>query len=680
MNYKQKLISLITSAIVASSSFQAQALTELTPPSQYKKVSQQLVEILEGVHYNKTPIDDAVSAIAFDEFINSLDPTKSFFLAEDIDNLSQYRLQFDDAIKSSDPAMAYTIYNLYQKRVEARLTKTIEQLPELVSAFDYTKDEYFNADPDDAVWQQNDKALDELWRKRIKHRTLTLRLDKRSDEDIVTSLTKRYKNQLKQLEQTDSVDVYQTFANSLASALDPHTSYFAPRASESFNINMRLSLEGIGAVLQQEDDYTQVVRIVPAGPADKQGELAPNDKIVAVGQESGEMVDVVGMRLDDVVSMIRGERDSKVRLEIIPAKGDGQTHKTITIVRDKVKLEDQSAKKEIVTIERQGQEFKIGVIKLPTFYSDFAALQAGDADYKSSTRDTKKLIEELKEEGIHALVLDLRNNGGGSLQEANALMGLFIPSGPVVQIKDAGGRVSTLGDRDKGLAYSGPMAVMINRMSASASEIVAGAIQDYGRGLVLGGQSFGKGTVQVLQNVDQGQVKITQAKFYRVSGESTQHKGVMPDIEFPSFLNKDVVGESALDNPLPWDKIHETRYPVYWQIPDFIPELDLRHKDRLQRNPDFIALADQIDHIKKQEDRFKALTLNEEKRLKQIEENKQIELDRENTRRKALGLETVASLDDINEEDNDQDIYTEEAAQILLDFIGINQRQAANSK
>lgn len=673
MNYKQRLVSLIASTILASS--QLQALTELTPPEQYKKVSQQLVEILEGVHYNKTSINDDISTLAFDEFINSLDPTKSFFLAADIKNLSQYRLKFDDAIKNGDSTIAYTIYNLYQKRVDTRLNKIINQLPELVGSFDYSKDEYFNADPDDAVWQENNKQLDELWRKRIKHRTLTLRLDKRSEDEIITSLTKRYKNQLKQLDQTDNVDVYQTFANSLASALDPHTSYFAPRASESFNINMRLSLEGIGAVLQQEDDYTQVVRIVPAGPADKQGELSPNDKIVAVGQETGEMVDVVGMRLDDVVGMIRGERDSKVRLEIIPAKGDGQTHKTITIVREKVKLEDQSAKKEVVTIDRQGQEFKIGVIKLPTFYSDFAALQAGDADYKSSTRDTKKLIDELKEEGIHALILDLRNNGGGSLQEANALMGLFIPSGPVVQIKDAVGRVSTLGDRDKGLAYSGPMAVLINRMSASASEIVAGAIQDYGRGLVLGGQSFGKGTVQVLQNVDKGQVKITQAKFYRVSGESTQHKGVMPDIEFPSFLNKEVVGESALDNPLPWDKIHETRYPVYWNIPEFVPELDLRHKDRLERNPDFIALADQIAQIKKQEDRFKAITLNEKKRIQQIDENKKIELDRENTRRKALGLETIASLDDI--EENETDIYSEEAAEILLDFIGINQRQAS---
>lgn len=676
MNYKTLLISLITSCVFASPSLHA--LTDLTPPAQYKKVSKQLVEILEGIHYNKTPIDDRISQIAFDEFLNSLDPTKSFFFAQDIKELEKYRLQFDDAMNSGNTEIAYDIYNLYQKRVEARLNKVISALPDLVASFDYTKDEYFNADPDDAVWQNTEEALSEIWRKRIKHRALTLRLDKKTNEEIESSLVKRYKNQLKQLEQTDSVDVYQTFANSLASALDPHTSYFAPRASESFNINMSLSLEGIGAVLQQEDDYTQVVRIVPAGPADKQGELAPNDKIVAVGQETGEMVDVVGMRLDDVVGMIRGERDTKVRLEIIPAKGDGQSHKTITILREKVKLEDQSAKKEIVEIERQGQTFKIGVIQLPTFYSDFAALQAGDADYKSSTRDTKKLIEELKEEGIHALVLDLRNNGGGSLQEANSLMGLFIPAGPVVQIKDAVGRVSTLGDRDKGLAYSGPMAVMINRMSASASEIVAGAIQDYGRGLVLGGQSFGKGTVQILQNVDQGQVKITQAKFYRVSGESTQHKGVMPDIAFPSFLNPDVVGESALDNPLPWDQIKETRYPVYWNIPEFVPELDLRHQDRMAKNPNFVALTDQIQQIKQQENRLKAITLNEEKRVKQLDENKQMELDRENTRRKALGLETVASLDDI--EEDDEDIYSEEAAQILLDFIAINQRQAANSK
>jgi len=439
---------------------------------------------------------------------------------------------------------------------------------------------------------------------------------------------------------------------------------------------MSLSLEGIGAVLQQEDEHTQVVRIVPAGPADKQGELAPKDKIVAVGQEGKEMIDVVGMRLDDVVDMIRGERETKVRLEIIPAKEGGHAHKTITIIREKVKLEDQSAKKEIVEIERQGQTFKIGIIQLPTFYSDFAAIQAGESNYKSSTRDTKQLISELQEEGIHALILDLRNNGGGSLQEANALTGLFIPTGPVVQIKDSSGRVSTLGDQDKEIAYSGPMAVMINRMSASASEIVAGAIQDYGRGLILGGQTFGKGTVQILQNVDQGQVKITQAKFYRVSGESTQHKGVMPDITFPSFLNPDIVGESALDNPLPWDKISETRYPVYWHIPGFIPELAERHDARLEKNPNFVALSDQLAQIKKQSDNFKAIPLNEKKRTQQIEENKQRELARENIRREALGLITVESLDDIENDEEQDDIYSKEAAEILLDFIAMNQRLA----
>lgn len=676
MNRKKFLTPLLTGFIFAST--QSLAFTELAPPVEYKKVSKQLVHILEGVHYNKTKVDDRVSFAAFNEYLDSLDPTKSFFLAADIRELEQYKFQFDDALRSGDSSVAYNIYNLYQQRVETRLNKIISSLPDLISSFDYTKEEYFNADPDEAAWSETETELNELWRKRIKNRVLTLRLNEQTDEEIETSLSKRYKNQLKQIEQTNNIDVYQIFANSIAAALDPHTSYFAPRASETFNINMSLSLEGIGAVLQQEDEYTQVVRIVPAGPADKQGELAPNDKIVAVGQEGEEMVDVVGMRLDDVVDMIRGERDTKVRLEIIPAKDSAHSHKIITIVREKVKLEDQSAKKEIVEVERQGQSYKVGVIQLPTFYSDFAAIQAGERDYKSSTRDTKKLIEELQAEGVHALILDLRNNGGGSLQEANALTGLFIPSGPVVQIKDARGRISTLGDQDKSIAYNGPMAVLVNRMSASASEIVAGAIQDYGRGLILGGQTFGKGTVQVLQDVDQGQVKITQAKFYRVSGESTQHKGVVPDISFPSFLDPDVVGESALENPLPWDHIRETRYPVYWNMPQFLPELSAHHDERLKKNPDFIALNDQLEEIKQQADSIRAIPLNEAERIEQIEDREDRELQRENTRRVSLGLKPVESLDDIedDEEEDDNDVYSKEAAEILMDFIFINQRLA----
>ncbi|MGR0278562.1 carboxy terminal-processing peptidase [Marinomonas dokdonensis] len=669
MNYKRLLFCLFTGFTVATSP--AFAFQELQPSDDYIQVSKEIVEILEGTHYNKPSINDQISELAFEDYLDALDPTKSFFLQNDINALSVYKKRFDDAIKSGDTQVAYTIYNLYLKRVEERLTDLENNLSAMLEGFDYTLDESLDLDSEHYTWAKNKQEQDETWRKRLKNRALTLKLNGETPEAISEVLTSRFKNQLKRIHQTDAVDVYQIFVNSITAALDPHSSYFAPRASETFNINMSLSLEGIGAVLQMEDDYTKVVRLIPGGPASAKGELSPNDKIVGVAQEGKEMINVVGMRLDDVVDMIRGERGTTVTLEIIPSKGTGQTSKRIKIVREKVKLEDQSAKKEIVEVTRGDDTYKVGVIELPTFYSDFAAQQAGDKNYKSSTKDTKKLIEELRKEGIVALILDLRNNGGGSLQEANSLTGLFIPSGPTVQIQDQNGRITPLGDRDPKIAYSGPLAVLTNRMSASASEIVAGALQDYGRALILGGQTFGKGTVQALQEVDKGQLKITQAKFYRVSGETTQHKGVVPDIIFPSVFDTEKVGESSLDRPLPWDKIHETRYPIYWDMPSLFPILEPRHQARMAKDPDFIALNDQIAEFRENEDKYKTLSLNENTRIQINEETEKRELDRENARRAALGLEAIESVDDI--EPTDKLVYSKEAAEILLDFIAINQ-------
>ncbi len=669
MNYKRLFICLVMGAMFAVSN--AFAYIELQPLENNKKVSQQLVEILERVHYNKTTINDETSLKAFGQYLNSLDPSKSFFLQSDIDNFAIHKLEFDDALRTGKIQIAYDIYNVFLKHLDVRLRHLIETLPDTIKSFNYTKDEYLSIDVEALEWSTTEKELDEVWRKRIKNRALILKMNGQSETEIIESLTRRYKNQLKQVEQTDAMDVFQIFTNAITASLDPHTSYYAPRASETFNINMSLSLEGIGAVLQQEDDSTKVVRLVPGGPAASQSELAPNDKIIAVGQDGEKMIDVVGMRLDDVVDMIRGERDTTVNLEIIPSKGNGQTSKIISIIRKKVKLEDQSAQKHIVEIERDGTTYKIGIIKLPTFYSDFAAIQAGERNYKSSTRDTKKLIEELRKENIAGLVLDLRGNGGGSLQEANALTGLFIPSGPTVQIRDASGRVSILGDQDRSVTYSGPMAILVNRMSASASEIVAGALQDYGRSIILGGQTFGKGTVQVLQELSKGQLKITQAKFYRVSGESTQHKGVVPDISFPSLLDENSVGESALENPLPWDQIHETRYPVYWDIPSITPALTKQHKNRIKKDPNFISVIEQIDYIKERNDATKQISLKEQDRLEQQELSKQAELDRENKRRKALNLEQIESVDEITP--IDEDSFEHEAGEILLDFISLNQ-------
>ncbi|WP_425642980.1 carboxy terminal-processing peptidase [Marinomonas gallaica] len=670
MIYKRLLLSLLPCIALASGS--VSAYEKLEPPHDYDRVAQEIVATLENVHYNKTLIDDEVSEQAFENYLDALDPSRSFFLKSDVDTLSKYRNDFDDALRDGDSQVAYDIYNAYLDRAETRLEKVLAGIPEMVKSFQYTVDESLNADPDKLEWAETDAELDDYWRKRIKNRALTLKLNGESEEDIISAIERRYKSQLKQIDQTNATDVFQSFANSVTSVLDPHTTYFAPRASEAFNINMSLSLEGIGAVLQMEDDYTKVVRLIPGGPAEARKELGPNDRIIAVGQEGEPMIDVVGMRLDDVVDMIRGERGTNVILEIIPANSNTQNSKKITITREKVKLEDQSAQKKIVEVERGGETFKVGVIELPTFYSDFAAIQRGDRDYKSSTRDTKKLIEELQAEDITALILDLRNNGGGSLQEANSLTGLFIPAGPVVQIRDASGRVSILGDQDREVTYSGPMVVLVNRMSASASEIVAGALKDYGRAIIVGDQTFGKGTVQVLQEMDKGQLKITQAKFYRVSGESTQHKGVMPDINFPSLLDTNQVGESALENPLPWDKIHDTRYPVYWEFADYVDELTSLHDKRIKQDANFVALEDQINYVKDQSEHFKSISLNENTREAQREESEQKQLDRENKRRKALDLPVLENVEDI--EAPEDDVYAHEAAEVVLDFIGLYQK------
>ncbi|WP_067214633.1 carboxy terminal-processing peptidase [Marinomonas gallaica] len=670
MIYKRLLLSLLPCIALASGS--VSAYEKLEPPHDYDRVAQEIVATLENVHYNKTLIDDEVSEQAFENYLDALDPSRSFFLKSDVDTLSKYRNDFDDALRDGDSQVAYDIYNAYLDRAETRLEKVLAGIPEMVKSFQYTVDESLNADPDKLEWAETDAELDDYWRKRIKNRALTLKLNGESEEDIISAIERRYKSQLKQIDQTNATDVFQSFANSVTSVLDPHTTYFAPRASEAFNINMSLSLEGIGAVLQMEDDYTKVVRLIPGGPAEARKELGPNDRIIAVGQEGEPMIDVVGMRLDDVVDMIRGERGTNVILEIIPANSNTQNSKKITITREKVKLEDQSAQKKIVEVERGGETFKVGVIELPTFYSDFAAIQRGDRDYKSSTRDTKKLIEELQAEDITALILDLRNNGGGSLQEANSLTGLFIPAGPVVQIRDASGRVSILGDQDREVTYSGPMVVLVNRMSASASEIVAGALKDYGRAIIVGHQTFGKGTVQVLQEMDKGQLKITQAKFYRVSGESTQHKGVMPDINFPSLLDTNQVGESALENPLPWDKIHDTRYPVYWEFADYVDELTSLHDKRIKQDANFVALEDQINYVKDQSEHFKSISLNENTREAQREESEQKQLDRENKRRKALDLPVLENVEDI--EAPEDDVYAHEAAEVVLDFIGLYQK------
>ena len=634
----------------ALSSINALAIIEHSP-SQAETIVE-LVEQLEERHYAKYKYDDKLSSQHLDAYIDSLDPRKMFFLTADIADFEQYRTQLDDQSHEGQLEAAYMIYNRFQGRMEARLNKLIDTLPAMVEKMDFSVDESYAIEIDDQVWGENNEELDERWRKHLKNQVLSLKLADKEKSELASTVAKRYKNQLKRVMQHNSQDVFQIYANALTELYDPHTNYLSPRRSENFNINMSLSLEGIGAVLQLEDDYTKVARLVAKGPADKQGELQPSDKIVGVGQgESGDIEDIIGWRLDEVVELIRGPKDSTVRLEVIPAKSKAKdVRKVITIVRNKVKLEEQSAQKEILEIPTDDGQFKkVGVIDIPAFYIDFDAMRRGEKEYKSTTRDVKKLLDELVAEGVEGIVIDLRNNGGGSLQEANELTGLFIEYGPTVQIRHSSSRVWRDGKRLRTSFYEGPLVVLINRLSASASEIFAGAIQDYQRGIVVGDQSFGKGTVQTLIPLTEGQLKITESKFYRISGESTQHRGVVPDVAFPSLYDPHEIGESSLDHALNWDQINPVRHRRYNDLTQTVPQLGQLFAERSALNPDFIYLEDQVRLVQASRD-IKTLPLNEKARIALREEQEGKALAIENKRRKAKGEELLTSLDDEEDE------------------------------
>jgi carboxyl-terminal processing protease len=620
----------------------------------------ELIEQLEERHYAKLTYDDELSSQHLDNYIDSLDGGKMFFTASDLAEFEQYRNVLDDQAHDGQLEAGYAIFNRFQARLEARLEKVLEDLPGTVEAMDFTIDEVYVLNGEDRQWASNDAELDDRWRKHLKNQALSLKLAEKAQDEIAPTLEKRYQNQLKRVQQYNSQDVFQIYANAITELYDPHTNYLSPRRSENFNINMSLSLEGIGAVLQLEDEYTKVARLVAKGPADKQGELQPSDRIVAVGQgEEGALEDVIGWRLDEVVEKIRGPKDSTVRLEVIPAKAKaGDERKVITIVRNKVKLEEQSAQKEILEIPNGDDVIKVGVIDIPAFYIDFDAMRRGEKDYKSTTRDVKVLLEELQGEGIDGLVIDLRNNGGGSLQEANELTGLFIEYGPTVQIRHSSRRVWRDGKRLRSDFYEGPLVVLINRLSASASEIFAGAIQDYERGIIVGDRSFGKGTVQTLVPLTEGQLKLTESKFYRISGDSTQHRGVVPDVEFPSLYDAEEIGESSLDHALNWDQINPVRHKRYEDLGPLLPQLTSAFAGRSDANPDMIFLEEQIG-LAEEARSISVLPLNEKARIALREEQKDKALAIENKRRAAKGEDLLASLDELEEDDA---VETEEVA------------------
>ena len=565
----------------------------------------------------------------------------------------------------------------------------INEVENNLDSIDFTLDESIEIDREDAPYAQSVAELDELWRQRVKNSALSLRLAKLEPEKIEERLSKRYRNQLTQVLKTNNRDVFQSYLATVASTIDPHTSYFSPRDSENFNMSLRLSLQGIGAQLTTEDEYTKIVELIKGGPAERGNELMAGDRIIGIAQGvDGEIKDVIGLRLDDVVDQIRGEKGTVVRLSVIPADATGETQShEVSITRDTVKLEDQSAKKEVIEVSYNGSEYKVGVIKLPTFYFDFEAASAGQPDFKSSTRDVKVLLEELKAEGVEAVVMDLRDNGGGSLTEANDLVGLFIDTGNTVQIRYSGlrnGFVRAYGDGNPEVTYSGPLGVLTNRASASASEIFAGAIQDYQRGIIIGGQTFGKGTVQEIIPMNYGQVKLTRSKFYRISGASTQHRGVMPDILFPDRYSAiEEMGESNLDGALPWDTVRPVEYNTYFPIKDILGDLQAKHDDRVASDPDFIYLAEQIERSRELRERT-TLSLNEEKVRMERDENRRAEFNANNMRLflKGLPLEvweepseedldpesaTIASADE-EEEKKEEDPLLRESSFILIDM------------
>lgn len=648
-------------------------LTIIKPANHYQNENQLLTSILTRYHFKEFSINDSLSNIIFDRYLSSLDHGKNYFLAEDIESFNGFKSILDDNLIKGDVQFYYDLFNLYLKRLNERII-FIDKLLDV--EFDFTIDESYEFDRDKSDWAKDETELNELWRKRLKNDALTHKLNGKDWEFIQKTLRKRYKNYADFLNKYNSEDVFQLAMNSFTQAIDPHTNYLSPVSSDNFKIDMSLSLEGIGARLQTEDDYTKVAEIIPGGPADKSGLLKADDKIIAVAQgNDGEFEDIIGWRITDAVKLIRGTKGTTVRLQIIKAGSDlNSKPMEISLVREKVKLEDQAAKGSILEIINEDKPFKIGVIDIPKFYNDFEGNRNGDSNSKSTTKDVKKIIDSLKIENIDGLVIDLRDDGGGSLQEAIELTGLFIKDGPVVQVKNSDGNVDIATDPDPGIFYDGPLTVLVNRFSASASEIFAGAIQDYERGFVLGEQTYGKGTVQNLidlnrlsskKNNDLGQIKITIAKFYRINGGSTQNLGVVPDISYPTIIDPEDFGESSEPSALPWDEISSANFHKFSNIKKYINTLSEKHQKRIAESKDFNKLINDVEEYKINKNKT-AISLNEEIRKIEKEKEKLKELNSDNN----ATDETQILEDEVPiKNEKSKDYILDETAKILTDFI-----------
>ncbi|SDG94817.1 C-terminal processing peptidase-1. Serine peptidase. MEROPS family S41A [Vibrio xiamenensis] len=631
-------------------------LPVLAPEAQHTTASKRVTSRLTRSHYKHFDLNDDFSKHIFKRYVEMLDYNKNVFTQADIDSFKDWSVQLDDQLKAGDNQIAFDVYNLSVKRRYERFKYALSLLDNEMT---FDSDESIELDRSEEAWPKNEAELNELWRKRVKYDELNLKLTGKEWPEIKETLVKRYNNALKRLSQTHSEDVFQLYINAFARSIDPHTSYLSPRSADQFQTEMNLSLEGIGAVLQMTDDYTVIRSLVAGGPASNSKQLAEGDRIIGVGQDGEDVVDVIGWRLDDVVQLIKGPKGTKVNLQILPEGKDAKAQ-IITLVRDKIRLEDRAVKSEL--IEKDGK--KIGVLEVPSFYVGLA-------------KDTDKLITELKQKGVQGIIVDLRNNGGGALTEATALSGLFITSGPVVQVRDSYGRVNVNSDTDGKSSYDGPMTVLINRYSASASEIFAAAMQDYGRAIILGENSYGKGTVQQHRSLNHiydlfdnelGYVQYTIQKFYRINGGSTQNRGVAPDIAYPTPILPSETGESVEDNALPWDSIDKAKYQELHRNKALIAKLQTEHKARVAKDLEFHFIDQDIAKYKAEKD-DNTLSLNEKVREQQSKEADESKLSRINQRQKQQGKPTYKSLDDVPKDYQEPDAYLDESVSVMVDML-----------
>jgi carboxyl-terminal processing protease len=671
--------------------------TNIKPDEQQSLVAKEVVTLIENYNYKKIQLNDSISSLILDRYLKSLDPSKYYFLASDIKEFEQFRNSLDDDLRNGDLSAPFYIFNVYLKRYNEWIAFSLQNVK---TKFDFNSNDKYVYDREKLPWATSRTALNEIWQKRLKYEMINLQIAGTSEAKNIETLTKRYQNQKSQVAKVNNQDVFQTLMDAFTESIDPHTNYFNPTNATAFNEDMARSFDGIGARLMVENEVVKISEIIPGGPAFKSKQLNAGDRIVGVAQGNKEFEDIIGWRIDNSVSKIKGPRGTTVRLKVIPAGQDLSSKPVIiSLVREKIVMEEQSAKKTVKTIQSNGKAYKVGIITVPAFYADFKAASAGDPNYKSTTRDVRLLIDTLRNrDKVDAIMMDLRSNGGGSLVEAIDLTGLFIDRGPVVQVKDLKGRIDVSQDTNPGVAWDGPFGVMVDRLSASASEIFAGAIQDYGRGIIMGTQTYGKGTVQssidlnkllnpsMLQRLASlinktavvkgeapkeapqlGQINLTMAKFYRVNGSSTQHKGVMPDIVFPSIYPLDKIGEDTEASALPWDVIPRSNFTPVADLSPLKTQLVNRHKERMEKSVDYKQLVEDIAEMQKR-DKETSIILNQAKLKAERDSLEAKSLERTNLIRTSRGLAPIKKGEKLKKEET-YDFIEDESLKVIVDMI-----------